>query len=505
MKLSGLLHLKTPFLPLAVAFSLAFPCQKGKAELHLTVEKETGTVIQGLGVELDPHFLSQNVAADNGAKAEDWNCVILERLRMLNFQKLRVMIIPEWYEPENDNDNPQITDWNKMRFASIEMDNLYKVLDFAEQEKIAVTLVFWGVRPKTFLFTEDADGWLFGPNQYDEWAENVSACLKYLLKDKKYTCIREITPVNEPDWSFSKSSVPRPQQYIKMCRVLDERLRKDGLRKRVRLSLSDDSDGGTGRHDFLEECTKGLANVADIFNSHIYMFGYDTPNSRIMEWETKNVALAAAAGKKHFIGEFGSNQTVGATRQRDIDLYERGVLMARIIINLLNAGAAGASYWSLLDQYYSKGEALAHNNMQQLGLWRYLKKEYVNDSIYTSLKEDYQVRPQYHAFGLLGNTLEKDCRVYPLQTGNEYLAATAIRKKNGRWSYLAANATDLRKKVIIKNPRQKRMATFSLYQYTSASLPDDDTLLRPVKNFLVKKGLIEVEVAPHSFFVLNEI
>ncbi len=501
----NLLNMKKSFFPIVVAFSfLVLPFQKSKAELYLTVEQGIGTGIQGLGVELDPHFLSQNVTANNGTKAEDWEGVILKRLKMLDFQKLRVMIIPEWYEPENDNDVPEVTDWNKMRFASLEMDNLYKVLDFAEQEKIAVTLTFWGARPKTFLFTEDTDGWLFGPNQYEEWAENVSACLKYLLKDRRYTCIREITPVNEPDWSFSKNGGVQSQQYVKMCRVLDKRLRKDGLRKHVRLSLSDDSDGGTGRHDFLEECTKELGDVADIFNSHIYMFGYDTPNSRILEWEKTNVALAAAVGKKHFIGEFGSNQTVGATRQCDIDYYERGVLMARIVINLLNAGADGASYWSLLDQYYSRGEALARNNMQQLGLWRYLKKDYVNDSIYASLKEDYQVRPQYYAFGLLAHTLEKGSYVYPLQTGNEFMAATAIRKKNGRWSYMVANATDVQEKVIIRNPRQKRTTAYSLYQYTSDGLPDDDALLAPVKEVLMKEGRIEVEIAPHSFLVLTK-
>lgn len=103
--------------------------------MYLTVTLETGIPIQGLGVELDPHFLSQNVTANNGTRAEDWERIILRRLEMLHFQKLRVMILPEWYEPENDNDNPDITNRNNLTFTSPEMNSLYKVLDFAEQKK----------------------------------------------------------------------------------------------------------------------------------------------------------------------------------------------------------------------------------------------------------------------------------------------------------------------------------------------------------------------------------
>ena len=478
--------------------------QKSKANLYLTVALETGVPIQGLGVELDPHFLSQNVTANNGTRAEDWERIVLRRLEMLHFQKLRVMILPEWYEPENDNGNPDITNWNNLTFSSPEMNSLYKVLDFAERKKIAVTLTFWGARPKTFLFTKNAEGWLFGPDQYEEWAENLSACLKHLLKDKKYTCIHEVTPVNEPDWSFFKDNNDIAEQYILMCRVLDKRLRKDRLRKLIKLNLSDNSDGGCGTHDFLEKCTAELGNIADIFNSHTYIFSYDTHNSQIREWEAKNVELAAAAGKKHFIGEFGSNQTVGATRQRDIDSYERGVLMARIVINLLNAGAAGASYWSLLDQYYSKEEALEHRNMQQLGLWRYLKKEYANDSIYTFLKEDYQVRPQYYAFGLLGNAIEKGNHIYPLETGNEFIAATAIRKSKGRWAYLIANETNETTRIFIRNLWQQRKPTFDVYQYTASALPDDDSMLRPAGETRLIKGIIKVDVPPHSVCALRQ-
>jgi alpha-galactosidase len=145
------------------------------------------------------------------------------------------------------------------------------------------------------------------------------------------------------------------------------------------------------------------------------------------------VSIAARAHKKHLVGEFGSNQTVGASRQRDIDRYERGVLMARLVLNFFNAGASGVSYWSLFDQYYGRDE------MQQLGLWRYVKGAYRSDTTFDKIHRDYQVGPQYYAYSLLTRFIRPGAEVYPLRLGNDFAAGTAFKEKNGTWTYVFAN------------------------------------------------------------------
>ena len=471
--------------------------------IRCTVGAQGGEPIDGLGVELDPHFLSANAAAGIGVKESDWDNVVVPRLRDLAFSKWRVMVLPWWYEPENDNDNPMLARPSGFTFESPEMRGLYRQLDLAQQDSIPVCLVFWGVRPGTFMLPEEANGWVFGPSEYEEWAENICVCLHHLFS-LGYTCIREVTPVNEPDWSFTEGSVSRIERYVQMCHVLDRRLKAEGLRKRVLLTLSDDSDGGTGHHTFLRDAVR-LLPEADLFCSHTYLFGYDTPNDSITGWERTNVQLAAQRGKRHFVGEFGSNQTVGSTRQRDINLPERGVLMGRIVIGLLNGGATGASYWSLMDQYYSLGEAQGHHNMPQLGLWKHLQQEYPCDSTQDCLSAaDYALRPQYHALRLLSHAVQSGSVVFPIHTGHPMVAATALWSAQGRWTYLLANPTSLPHVISISNPHLRGKKKFLLHSYLSddflqsVSQPSGTTTLKS------RHGQVTILLPPRSLLSVSE-
>lgn len=366
--------------------------------IRCTVGAQGGEPIDGLGVELDPHFLSANAAAGIGVKESDWDNVVVPRLRDLAFSKWRVMVLPWWYEPENDNDNPMLARPSGFTFESPEMRGLYRQLDLAQQDSIPVCLVFWGVRPGTFMLPE-----------------------------------------------------------------------------------------------------------ADLFCSHTYLFGYDTPNDSITGWERTNVQLAAQRGKRHFVGEFGSNQTVGSTRQRDINLPERGVLMGRIVIGLLNGGATGASYWSLMDQYYSLGEAQGHHNMQQLGLWKHLQQEYPCDSTQDCLSAaDYALRPQYHALRLPSHAVQSGSVVFPIHTGHPMVAATALWSAQGRWTYLLANPTSEPHVISISNPHLRGKKKFLLHSYLSddflqsVSQPSGTTTLKS------RHGQVTILLPPRSLLSVSE-
>ncbi len=469
----------------------------------LSVGKKTGVKLRAIGAELDPHFLSQNVTRNDGAKAEDWERIVVKRVKEMGLQSLRVMVMPQWYEPKNDNPDASKIDWHNFTFNSVEMQSLYKVLDMAQEQKMEVTLVLWGAPPGHFLAEGNYGNWVVAPTNYEEWSENFSALVQHLLNNKKYTCVKEITPINEPDWSYIiKGKAAPTANYIEMCKVLDRRFKEDGIRNKVHFSLSDNSDGGTGTHKYLAACTKGLANVADVFNSHTYIFGYETPNSTILDWEKQNSQLAASVGKSHFIGEFGGNQCVGATRQKDIDLYERGVLMTRIAINLLNAGASGVSYWSLIDQYY--GKDADYGAMQQLGLWKYVKKTYASEPYYNDIKSDYEVRPQYYAYSLLTRFIRPGAEIYPIATPEEWYAGTAVRNTNGKWVYVFANGMDQEKAISLINQHTQTKGNYQVYRYIKDGLPTTDQMLAPDAQPLKVNDKILCLLPAHSVIVLKQ-
>ena len=69
----------------------------------------------------------------------------------MDIHRLRVMVLPQWYEPENDNDDPDLINWDKFTFNSPEMQSLYRELDLAQQQQMEVTLTLWGAPDKHFL------------------------------------------------------------------------------------------------------------------------------------------------------------------------------------------------------------------------------------------------------------------------------------------------------------------------------------------------------------------
>jgi len=474
--------------------------------IKVNIGKNTGVQLEAIGAELDPHFFSQNLTRNDGAKANDWN-LLIKRVKQMELKKFRVMVQPQWFEPENDNKDPKSTDFSKFTFNSPEMQSLYKVLDLAQEQNMEVCIVIWGcpvyvapldpkyahVKTSFMADTSKKNVWITGPTDYDEWAENYTALIRHLIEVKKYSCVNEITPMNEPDGGPLLTST----EYIEMAKVLDERFKNEGLRDKVKFNLSDNTDTRTF---YLEDCAKNLQNVADIFNSHTYIFGYNTPNKEIYDWEHNNVNISAAAGKKHLVGEFGSNQTVGATRQKDIDLYERGVLMTRLVLNFLNAGAAGVSYWSLIDQYY--GKDADYEQMQQLGLWKYVKEAYKIDSTYTRIQKDYEVRPQYFAYSLLTKYLKPNAEIYPLELNEDFATGTAFKGKDDKWVYVFANGSNEDKELEITNPEIK--GNFSIYRYEKDKLPQGDQLISSKEKISQKNSNLKLVIKQNSMVLCKQ-
>ena len=439
----------------------------------------------GVSVEFDPHFLSQNVAK-GVTDAQDW-AIVEERVAKMEIDRFRVMLLPSWLEPFNDNADVTDIDWDALTVNSAEMQSVYKVLDLAEKNGIDVNLTLWGAENKCNLIDADINAavkaqgghfltkgnegsnWVLGTQYPAEFAENFSMYVQHFL-EKGYTCIKEITPINEPDWSYQINRQVSFDTYKTLCLELDKRFKADGIRDKVLFNLSDNTDAG---HTWLENTMTELDAITDIYNTHTYKFGYETTNETIMNWELENRNITRNTGKPHVIGEFGSNQNVGSSRQSDIDEYRRGVLMVRQMLNFYNAGAAGASYWVLCDEYYNYGDT--YDSMMQLGLWKCSKRAYYTDTAqYEAIKEDYEVRPQYYAYALMSKYVPKGAEVYPIFLNDDFAVGTAFKGSDGKWVYVFANGNAEGEALKLK---VQASGTFEKYVYEENALPKGDALI----------------------------
>ena len=174
--------------------------------------------------------------------------------------------------------------------------------------------------------------------------------------------------------------------------------------------------------------------------------------------------------------------------------------MSRLVLNFLNSGAAGVSYWSLIDQYYNRNADC--QEMQQLGLWRYIRDAYKSDDNFGDIEIDYQVRPQYYSYTMLTRFIRPGAEIYPIDLKDEFAAATAFKNEDGKWVYVFANNTVTCKFIAVNNPEAN--GEFEVYRYEKNNLPNSDQLIESDETVRVEDGKFQVTVERQSVVLCRQ-
>ena len=493
----------------------------------LEADYATGVTTRGLGMEFDPHYFSQNFPDeidDPSSGTGGWE-IISERVRQMKPESFRVMVLPEWLEPQNDNDDPDVLNEEALTKDSLEMQSLRKLLDLAQEEGISVTFVLWGVSRNATLAANNwrsepywmssnnqnapaghSPNWVVGPKDEmeDEFVELFYAYMKVLRVDEGYTCIKQITPVNEPCWSYQiegtawadgPQDTPFFPYYASMVRKLDEKFREEGIRDLFEFNLGDATD--TRAEKWLTRTAIDLQDQTDLVNAHTYIFGYETPNSTIASWTQTSYNIAKSIGADFFVGEFGTNAVEGSTRASDLNEYRRGVMLARIVSQVFNNGGSGLSYWTIMDYYNNR--SAAYDQMMQTGLWLSEKSAYSTDmENYSWVTEDFQVRPQYYSYSMLSRYIEAGMSVHPLKIENEFISGTAF-EKDGEYTYLLVNQTAEAKTYSIETDKK---LSYGYYLYQEGALPSDDSLIASSQTIRTEGKCLTFELPANSVLML---
>ena len=440
--------------------------------------------IDAFGCEWDPHFFTA-VNQRHGC-GEDDLALVKSRMEKLGIQRVRMMILPEWYEPRND----------AFTFDQENMRTVFAYLDICQALDVKVTLTWWGAQryadPPWLAFPEVTD-WVSAPNDLDEMAENIVYLLSYIF-EAGYTCVDDVILQNEPSYSFCKTQgVPDINYYIEYYKTVYNALAAAGLGDKITLVGSDDAENLA----WFQAAYDGLKDICGKFNSHCYQgdVGDYFLNFSIRRYVSQRTRYAP--DRPFFMGEFGDGSTTGAYTATSVDTYGRGLFLPTQVINSLNAGSTGSLYWPLHDVYYYDGTPGDADNggLMSQGLFAYK-----DDG-------DWRVRPTYHAWGLICNTLLPGAAVYGIRSrGLGFLNrvdAVAAKLPGGGWTVLAVNRSGKDRAVQLKAGAID--STLHYYLYSEGTVTESDDIIRASGTVTPQNGVIGFSIPAQSFVILSTI
>ncbi len=457
--------------------------------------------VDGFGVQVNvEYFMKTNTAF--GIGQADWK-VFEDRVKELKVAKFRINILPDYYEPVNDDSDPNNFNWAGFDFDSDYMKALCKVLDVAQSNGVRVNITSYGASKDSWLgyaSTEKDAWWTTAPKDLDEYAESMAALLMYLIEEKGYTCIYQFTPYNEPDMGFTKgtrsdASLVDFDLYVDFCVAIHEKLTAVGIRDKIDFNVGDDATNPQWIQKIAQNSK--LYEIADSINSHVYKFD-STTNDRTMESYLSQ--LTGWSGEKPFqILEFGSGQMSDwpITTQFDLETYGRGLMYARTAIQLLNAGGVGYTSWTLFD-YMREDQRV------------------MNTGMYGFYTEDWAVRPFYHSYSILSQYARPGMAVYPGTEKDSYgtvmddsqkdngVAAVFLKTEDGHWSMLLTNDNDFVVKVKISNTAMGNTA-LKRFMYNQWTLPGGDERIEQSGTVICEDGVFYVAIPARSFIVLTDM
>lgn len=496
-------------LMMTAAFSVGCKDEKEEEQLiipegytQLTIDQSNGLKTEGFGTQIDTHVYK----AYNNMTEDEMN-EFYKRVKEMNIQCIRTQVFPEWFERDNDNNDYTNFNYNSpnVDMNSIEMTQLYRLLDFCEENDIHVDLSFYGCCATfesqdgkvqgSWLGAKFTKSWITAPKLEDasgnafpgleEYTENVYALLSYLLETKKYTCISEFSIYPEPNLSYVRADGRvHYGEYVELVKKVDKRLKDENLRDKIRFSGPAVAlQTVMGLNSYIND----LDTCFDKYTISSYSYDDKDSNSTLADYGAALQNLVSYTGKTYSLAEFGSKNVIDSCNQTDIETYERALFLARYMINLSNQGCTSMKYWEVFDMDYG-------GFMMNLGLWKYRKDNWV-------------ARPQYYTWSLITKYTDIGSEIYPITkdvTSDNDLVSVAFKLPDGKWSYMICNTSDTPKKLSMVNLNEDKPSAMNVYEVRASKCDGVCTPIASSATLNRENGAINIKVLANSFVVLSE-
>lgn len=507
----------------------------------------------GYGAQIDTDtFMQWNNPLGGGLTANE-EAMLKQRIADMNLQYTRIKFFPEYFERANDNADPNSFDAEAagVDFECAEMQALYKILDICEEYGIKVDLSWYGCNAwyqsydgnYTYEKTQDgaiggtwmgyntSNNWVTAPRMesgfdgYAEYAENISVMLDYLINEKEYTCIYGFSVIEE--MFFGASDTRDFDEYIRCCEVIQNRLIQDGLRDKLQfIGTTTQNTASSGSAKYFKEELDKTKHLFDICGLPYYRYDNSVSNSSLGYQFEDLMAECGKENKGLVISEFcQGNYFEDAVNKIDIDWYDAGMYIARLMIATADNGVAALNHYILGDTWFNGN---VHYNVSDGDLEKYRHKcddacqidcpnKWDNNNGYVHTMglwqyrdNDWKAHPEYYFWSLICKYTDGGSEIYRIReqgkTGlNRDVMMVAFKLPDGSWSYMIANNSTEIKKIAIVNDREDKPVSLQKYVVTEAGIPADRAveLIASSGEVSSLNGVAHVELAPKSFTVLS--
>ena len=328
--------------------------QPEQATLQLT-DKIVCQSFHGFGVEDDGQLHSE-VNRSFGVNQKDYQ-FFEERIRWLNPHTVRMF---SWYK-----DWCPSEDWTNFTYESPGMQSHYRALDLYQSLGTRVNLTGSELQMNTDLLEAPTD----------KVAASIGQFFEYLIRVKRYTCIKDFTLLNEPDRVYQKKRELFPH-YSKLHQQIDREF--SARRLDINIIGSDEASS----LPWFQECVKDTAyyETMDYFASHMYLPEKDRSLGKSFFTDRLTLLAARKSPKPLLVTEFGfRDQRSDVINNPVMKTYPYSLWIMDYCLTGLNEGVAGFSQFCAGSVYYP-GPGL-----MDYALWDFKDN-------------DWAVRPVYHAW-----------------------------------------------------------------------------------------------------------
>lgn len=422
-----------------------------------------------------------------------------QRIADMNLQYTRIKFFPEFFERDNDNDDPNVFNYDSpdVDFECTEMQALYKILDICEKYGINVDLSWYGAYT-TFKSYDgqyegswlgyDEIGWVSAPRKtddfdgYAEYAENIAVGLDYLINEKGYTCIWGFSVIAE--MFMNGNNVISWSDYTECCEVIRARLEKDGLLEKTQFIGTSNM---CNQVKWFEEEQAAMVDIYDVFGIGNYLWDNNSEFEAAEFYFEDIMKVCEKYGKGLVISEFCQGlHFLDAVNKTDIDDYTAGMYIARFMIAAVQNGVSALNHYILGDTFFTN--AYVHT----MGLWMYRDKAW-------------KAHPEYYFWGLICKYTDIGSEIYPIESKDKDVMMIAFKLPDGSWSYMIANNGASTKKVAVVNTKTDKPASMSAYKITESLIPEDREVVLPsaYDTLDTSDGVAYAVLPPMSFTVLS--